>query len=526
MKNMGEKFVDYLNGIFSIAVWDGVYNKVILARDRIGIKPLYYCIKDSTLIFASEIKSLLNCKLVEREVNLKILGTYLQYRYIPGEQTMIKDIYKLMPGHILSYDNNKITLQEYWDINIKEHYSSNKKEYHMKNIKDILSESIKSRIGSESNIGILLSGGLDSTIILSEASKICTNIKTFSVSFEKPNLNINTLEYDEMNYSREVAKIYGSEHHEYKISSREVIDNIEKIIWHMDEPISDPTSIPLYFVSKLAREHSNVVLCGEGADEIFGGYNIYKEPHTISTYLNIPQIIRRGIIEKVSSHIPLKFGKDFLIRANKSVENRYRGVGLTFRDEEVFNILKGNMSRYIVDTTIEQYTCSIYKKFRKLNDEDKMMYFDQKVWLPEDVLIKSDKMSMANSIKLRIPFLDCKLVDYLADVPFDLKIRKNCEKYILKETFKNDIPEFVINRKKSGFPVPISAYLTNEFKDFAKDILLSPQFINRGYFDMSYIKKLLKSCSTNNSYVGRQIWLLITLELWHRVFIDNDKIIA
>ena len=154
------------------------------------------------------------------------------------------------------------------------------------------------------------------------------------------------------------------------------------------------------------------------------------------------------------------------------------------------------------------------------------MYFDQKVWLPEDVLVKSDRMSMANSIELRIPFLDYKLVDYLTEVPFNLKIKNDCEKYILKETFKNDIPEFVTNRKKSGFPVPITAYLTREFKDFASDLLLSRKFIDRGYFEMEYIKNLLNNCSTNNSYVGRQIWLLITLELWHRIFIDNDKILA
>ena len=208
------------------------------------------------------------------------------------------------------------------------------------------------------------------------------------------------------------------------------------------------------------------------------------------------------------------------------MEDRYRGVGLTFREEEVSDILSGDMGKYKVDATIEQYTSSIYRRFKTLKDEDKMMYFDQKVWLPEDVLTKSDKMSMASSIELRVPFLDYKLVNYLTGVPFDLKMRNNCEKYILKETFKNDIPDFVTNRKKSGFPVPITAYLSKEFKNFAKDILLSKQFNDRGYFDMDYIKRLLNNCSTNNSYVGRQIWLLITLEIWHRIFIDNDKILV
>lgn len=516
----GENFVRYINGMFAIAIWDSKKNKIILARDRIGVKPLYYYFKNNTVVFSSEIKSLLKAGFVNPEFNINVIGSYLTYRFIPGEQTMFKDIYKLMPGYMIIYDENKFIKKKYWDINVQEYFKDNKSVNSVRDIKNILSKSVKARTENESSIGIFLSGGLDSSIVLSEASKYCQNIKTYSVCFEKPNLNISRMEYDESDYARKVADIFKTEHNEYKISNKEVIDDIEKIITFMDEPIGDPTSIPLYYVSKLAKKSSKVVLSGEGADEIFGGYSIYKEPKIISRYLRIPESIRKKVIEKLYSYLPLKFGKDFIRRANNPIEERYKGVGLTFRTEEVFNILSSSMSNYITDYNIENYIESIYKRCRKLNDEDKMLYFDQKVWLPEDVLMKTDKMSMANSIELRVPFLDSKLVDFLSAIPFSIKNKKNDEKSILKQAFKKDIPAFVYNRKKTGFPVPISAFLSNEFKDFSHDILMSQRFLERGYFNKNAIDKLLNKDVFNSYYAGRQIWLLLNFELWNRIFID------
>jgi asparagine synthase (glutamine-hydrolysing) len=518
-----EDFINYINGMFGIAIWDNKSNKMILARDRLGVKPIYYCFKNNTVLFGSEIKSLLNSGFIKAEVNSRVIGSYLTYRFIPGEQTMFKNIYKLMPGHMITYDGNKFTNSSYWDINVDEYNKKRLDENHVENIKNIFSESIKARTENESSIGVLLSGGLDSTIVLSEASKFCKDIKTYSVHFEKPDLNINKVEYNEIDYARRVANNYQTEHYEYKIGSREVIDDIEKIVTYMDEPISDPTSIPLFYVSRLAKKNSRVVLSGEGADEIFGGYSIYREPRSINRYLKIPKIARNQIIERLYKHLPLKYGKDFIRRANKSIEERYKGVGLTFRNHEITSILDSSMSECIDDCSIEEYVESIYKKCSGFSDEDKMMYFDQKIWLPEDVLVKTDKMSMAHSVELRVPFLDHKLVEYLSAIPFTLKNKNNIEKYILKEAFKEGIPSFVVNRKKAGFPVPISAFLSKEFKNFSKEILLSRRFIDRGYFNKEFIIKLLNDHISNNYYVGRQIWLLITFELWHRIFIDNNE---
>jgi len=518
----GEDFIQHLSGVFAIALWDNNLNKLILVRDRLGVKPLYYTIKNNTIIFASEIKSILCCSAVERAINNKIMGSYLTFRYIPGEQTLFKNIYKLMPGNSLVFVNNKIRIKQFWNVDFNVGFNEKPEIYYEDNIRSLLQTAIQDRLMSDVPIGVFLSGGLDSSIVLALASKLSSEkLKTFSVAFSKPSAKTSLSEFNELNYAKRVADFYGSEHYEYTIDTKEVIDDLNDIIWYLDEPLGDPTAIPLYYVSRLSKNYSKVVLSGEGADEIFAGYEIYREPNLISKYNNIPYFIRKGFIEPLVTKMPFKFGKDFLRRTEMNICSRYRGVGRTFREDEILSLLNLDFCESITNSLVEDYISSIYRATELGDDINRMLYFDQKVWLPEDVLMKSDKITMANSIELRVPFLDYRLVQFASNIPSKLKYKGKCEKYILKQAFADILPDFVLKRQKNGFPVPITSLLNSDYKNFAQDILLSSSSINRGYFNKSYIENLFNTNSTRNPYASRQIWLLLTFELWNKLYVDN-----
>lgn len=524
----GEDFVSHIAGMFAIAVWDNINQRLLLVRDRMGVKPLYYYkAHDDSIVFASEVKALVRCGYINTGLNYMRLGDYLSYRYVPGEETMFENIYKLMPGHILICSGNSLKIKKYWDIDFEkiEQYKSKSPFYYEEKIFSLLSKSIADRLISDVPVGIFISGGLDSSIILSQMARLYgREIKSFSVAFEKPKNSLSKEEYDELNYARQVAEFYGSKHYEYVIKPEEVIDDICDMVWHLDEPLSDPTVIPLYYVSKLAKERVKVVISGEGADEIFAGYTVYKEPRAISRYKKLPSFMRRNIIEPIIQILPFKYGKDFIRRARLPVYKRYKGVGMTFKESEIELILNKDL---LADIKLREekeshlsWSCTMPEWADEVNQ---MLYIDQKIWLPEDVLMKADKISMAHSLELRVPFLDHKLVEFAYTIPSDLKYKGNSEKYILKQAFKNSLPAFVLKRKKNGFPVPISSLLNSEYKDFARDILLSSRTMNRGYFNRSYIEGYFTGKHKGN-HTGRQIWMLVVFEIWHRLYIDGMAI--
>lgn len=518
----GEGFVTYLSGVFALALYDRNKDKLIIVRDRLGVKPLYYSLQQNVLFFASEIKCILGCSAVKRQLNNAIMGSYLSFRYVPGEQTFFNDIFKLMPGHYLVFSNNNLKLKQYWNLKHNFGFYEKPEVFYTDNIYSLLNTSVKDRLMSDVPLGIFLSGGLDSSIVLALASKLSRDrLKTFSIAFEKPDVKTHWSEFNELFYAKSTAEFYGTEHYEYTIRRKEVIDNLNNIIWYLDEPLGDPTAIPLYFISKLAKSHVKVVLSGEGSDEIFAGYEIYKEPSIVNKYNAIPNFLRRGLIEPIVEMMPFSFGKDFLKRSKQNLKNRYKGVGKTFRDDEIMRLLNLDYCEYIVNPMIEDYISSIFKVTELSDEVNQMLYFDQKVWLPDDVLMKSDKISMAHSLEMRVPFLDYKVVQFALNIPSKLKYRGNCEKYILKQAFKDILPEFVLKRQKMGFPVPISSLLSNEYKNFIGDILLSSTAINRGFFNKNYIESLLAAPNIKKPYICRQLWLLLTFELWNKMYIDN-----
>lgn len=520
----GENFVNYLVGMFAIAIYDKRSKKMVLIRDRMGIKPLYYSIENNTLIFASEIKSLLTTKVIKREVAKNLIGTYLLYRYIPGEQTMFENIYKLMPGYILIYKDSNVKVEQYWDIEFQNNIEQKTEEFYTNNIVSLVNQSIRCRLESGVPTGIFLSGGLDSSIILSEIAKINkSDIKTFSIAFEKPRGETKANDYSELKYARSVANKFSTSHYESIIKIKDVIGDLNKIVWHLDEPIGDPTAIPLFYLSEFAKDYVSVVFSGEGADEIFAGYKIYNEPRSVHRYNRIPKIVREKLLEPALTLMGLDYGKDFIRRSKLPISKRYSGVGSTFREFEIARLINDDLKEEVFNSTVDKYIESIFEKaFMSKDEVNQMLYFDQKVWLPEDTLIKSDKISMANSLELRVPFLDHRLVEFASSIPSGLKYKGSCEKYILKQAYKDDIPEIIINRKKNGFPMPITSLLSNEYYEYVRDILLSPTTLNRGYFKKSEIEQLLRNKDIKGNFKGRQIWLLLSFELWNRTFIDYN----
>lgn len=518
----GESFASFLSGMFGLAIWDERTKKLILARDPLGIKPLYYTLKEKTLIFASEIKALLKNSIVESNLNYKKFWDFLAFRYIPGEQTIFSDIYKLLPGHILIFSDYKIRINRFWEIPWQEKYTRQTENFYSDNLYSMVSTSIRSMLKSDVPVGVFLSGGLDSSIILSESAKSYGKIKTFSVAFEKPQKIINRMEYDELENARKVAHYYGSEHYEYVINPKQVIDDIYKIVWHLEEPLSDPTAIPLYYLSNLTRQQGiKAVLSGEGADEVFAGYTIYQEPKIVDKYNRLPEFLRKRLIEPFVLSLPISYGRDFIKRAGMPLSKRYNGVGMTFRENEIYSLLSKELIANIFPKEIDPYVAYVLKMIEEKDSVAQMLYFDQKIWLPEDVLTKADKISMAHSLEMRVPFLDHKLVEFASSIPSDLKYKGNCEKYILRKAFQRTLPDFIYKRTKNQFPVPISVLIEGEYKEFVKDILLSQKTINRNYFNRTFIEKLLNMPHKKQFY-NRQIWLLLIFELWHRMYLDKN----
>lgn len=521
-EEFGDECVEKLRGMFAFAIWNGGQKKLFAARDRIGIKPFYYTVVGGKFVFGSEIKSILQYEEIKREVDLDSLNNYITFGYVPGPKTIFKHVYKLLPGHTLTFMDNRIRIREYWDIKFQ-HSSIPNENYYAKQIYRILDECVKSWSMSDVPIGALLSGGIDSSAIVGLMSKNSEDaVKTFSVGFEEGE------EFNELEYARIVSDFFGTEHHEILVDFDKYVEFLPKSIWYMDEPVFEQATIPLYYVSELARKHVKVVLTGEGADELFAGYERYWGDYVATRYQKIPAIVRKvsdGIILKASDHLHVSglVKKGFEAMVIEDEFDRCMRWHTVFTEEnkrelyaKKFESKIGNpeephetIRRYFTDTTAN-------------NILEKILYVDMKVWLPDDLLMKKDKMGMATSIEARVPFLDHNLIEFAATVPSNLKCKGLTTKYIFKKAVSDLLPKVIIKKKKMGFPVPIEPWLRGELGDMASDILLSAEARKRGYFDIGYIQKMLKQHRAGGKDLSKLIWPLITFELWHRIYIDRD----
>lgn len=513
-----------LRGMFAFALWNKKDQTLFLARDRVGIKPLYYTDTGDALLFASEIKSLLADPAVRREVDPQMVDRFLTFLYPAGRETLFQGIFKLDPGHYLLVKNGRVIRRQYWDLHFKPNESPANFNEAADRLRELVSQTVKDHMISDVPVGILLSGGVDSTAILGCAvQETQKRIKTFTVGFAGKDFA------DERPFARLAADRFGTDHHEITLSPEQFSSFLPSYVWHMEEPVCEAPAIALYYVSKLARQHVKVLLSGEGGDEAFGGY---------SNYRNLL------LLEKIKSMAgPFKGA---LARCLK-VASRINGLG---RLRKYADLVKPDLAAYYYSRSaspfsyFNQHRDGLYSEdflatanagrsaafIRELFQNvagrpllDQMLYVDTKTWLPDDLLIKADKITMANSVELRVPLLDHLVLEFAASLPPDYKVKGLATKRIFKQAFAAAIPEPILKRKKTGFPVPLRQWLQHDLRDYAHDILLSPRASDRGYFQKNELEKLLKP-GGGESARTKEIFSLLTLELWHREFMDHQNV--
>ncbi|WP_259384357.1 asparagine synthase (glutamine-hydrolyzing), partial [Bacillus thuringiensis] len=501
-----EECVNYLRGMYTFVIWDRQEKKLFGARDHFGIKPLYIAQQNDITFFASEKKSILHV-MQDKGVNPTALQHYFTYQYGPEPETLTNDINKIEPGHYFIKEIGKeIEVYRYW----KPYFNASdiKKEEHIRAIRDVLYDSVKVHMRSDVPVGAFLSGGIDSSIIASIAKEINPNLLTFSVGFEYRG-------FSEIDVAKETAEKLGVKNYSVLVTPQEFMNEFPKIMWHMDDPLADPAAVPLYFVAKEARKHVTVVLSGEGSDELFGGYNIYREPNSLKMFSYIPTS-GRTVLKALSGVLKEGFkGKSFLERGCTPIEERYYGNAKIFREEEKIKLIKS----YNESVNYKDVTKPLYNEIKDYDDVSKMQYIDMYTWLRGDILLKADKMSTAHSLELRVPFLDKEVFDVASKIPTELKIANRTTKAILREAVRGIVPDHVLDRKKLGFPVPIRHWLKDEMYDWALNIIKESK--TEHLIDKKYVLNLLEAHRTDKGDHSRKIWTVLTFMVWHQIYIEH-----
>jgi len=492
-----EEILNKLRGMFAFVIYDIKNDSLFGARDFYGIKPMYYYKNKDNFMFGSEIKSFLGHPGFVKELNRDMLKQYLTFQYSVGEKTFFKNVFKLMPGHYFKYKDGNLKIKRYYEIDLTSDNSKSLDEW-----KDIirkeLNESIEYHKISDVEVGSFLSSGVDSSIIAT-----LSNVdKTFTVGYDNK-------KYSEIEYAEDLSNKIGVKNISKKITKEEYFDKFSMIQYYMDEPLADPSAAALYFVANTASKHVKVALSGEGADEIFGGYNIYHEPYSVSWYNNIPYFIRRGI-GIIAYPFRNHRGFNFLVRRSKKLEDRYVGNAFIFEPHDSDKILSYKDSGHFKDLT-----CEFYDKTKNLDDVCKMQYIDFNFWLIGDILLKADKMSMANSLEVRVPLLDRCLISNVIGIPSEYKIVGNETKYAFRQVCKETLEDKVANKKKLGFPVPIREWIKEE--DTYNEIY--QMFSEAGeFFNVKRIHKLLEEHKNGKRDNSRKIWTIYTFLVWYREY--------
>ncbi|MBS1788274.1 MAG: asparagine synthase (glutamine-hydrolyzing) [Acidobacteria bacterium] len=513
----GEWCVERLRGMFAFAIWDQRQNSLFLARDRAGKKPLHYTMVGDTLVFGSEIKSLLQFPGIERRANLNAISDFLTFGYVPDPLTAFGGIHKLPAGHTMTFRDGRVKTRRYWDFNYDsaERNSHHEEQFYVERLRELIAEAVRVRLVSEVPLGAFLSGGIDSsTVVAMMARAMDQPVKTFSIGFSEAS-------FDELKYARLTAERYQTDHHEF-IVTPDVCRLVEEIVWHHDEPFADASSIPTYVVSKMAREFVTVILSGDGGDELFAGYERYRIHQGRGGFERIPRRFRRGLMLPLSRALPRAvYGKQFL--RNISLEGGARFVdSLSYFSADVKRSLLTGATRRALnghDSTVafEQ----IYAEPNSADSIERLLYLDSKTYLVGDILTKVDRMSMAHSIEARVPLLDQELIEFVQTIPASLKLRGQTTKHILKQAMAELIPAEIINRPKMGFGVPLRKWLNHELREMLHDTLTDETARQRGLLDPRAVQALLDEHERGRRDNSLHLWGLLTLELWHRSFIDR-----
>jgi len=509
----GDDFLNELNGMFSLALWDEKKNRLFLARDRLGQKPLYYSLVNDTLIFGSELKSLFKHPLIKKEIDFDSLNKYLIYEYVPTPQTIIKGIKKLEPGHFLVYQDGNFKNDRYWDIQFNQ---IDQKDYLVK-FENLLEDSVKKRLISDVPLGIFLSGGIDSSTISYFAQKNSPQkIKTFSIGFTDKS-------FDESSYAAQVAKHLNTEHYHQECGPRDLLDLIDDVFQINDEPFADASIIPTYLLSKFTRQNVTVALGGDGGDELMAGYPTFQALKFAKIYRYFPRAFRKLIFKTVGL-LPASFDNfslDFRIKKTLSgyeypleIQNQIWLGSFTSQEnqglfsQEIANQIEFNQSFSELDQFVEK------NKGQPL--ENRLIYLYLKQYLSDDILTKADRASMFASLEVRAPFLDHRLVEFINSLPYNLKLKGLTTKYVLKQLMKDKLPDNIISRPKKGFGVPVAKWINNELKDFTFDLLNKRDIEKQDIFSYPEIKKMLNEHMDKKVDHRKKIWTLLMFQGWYR----------
>lgn len=501
----GEEMLNDLRGMFAFAIYDMKNKKLFAARDFFGIKPFYYGVFNNHLLFGSEIKSFLAFPDFKKEVNTVALENYLTFQYSVLDETFFKGVYKLKPGHYLVYKDGKIDIKRYFQPKFESEKAGLQDT--IKKIEDVMLDSVKTHKISDVEVGSFLSSGVDSSFVAATFK----GDKTFTVGFDYE-------KYNEIGYAEKLSEKVGIDNYSKIISTDEYWDSLGKIQYHMDEPLADPSAVALYFVSKLASKHVKVALSGEGADEFFGGYNIYREPMDLQITKLIPKPLRKGIAT-IMKALPFRFkGKNYLIRASMDLEDRFIGNAKMFSEKERERILKNPTGKY----NHKEITKPYYDFTKGQDDVTRMQFIDLNLWMVGDILLKADKMSMANSLEVRVPFLDKEVFEVARHVQPDYRVNREATKYAFRMAAKDYLPEEVASKKKLGFPVPTRVWLKDEkYYNIVKTAFQSEAA--QKYFNTDKIVKYLDDHKNGKADNSRKVWTIYMFLVWYNQFFGNEE---
>lgn len=520
----GFECVEKLRGMFAFAIWDEKEKQLFIARDRVGIKPLYY-IHDSegNLFFASEIKSLIEAKAVKTEINYDVLPDQLANHGTSFDETLYKDIKRLMPGHFLVWKESEISIKKYWNLEYEpKHTEISDKEF-VEQWLEKFKESVRLRLMADVPLGMFLSGGIDSSAIAAVMSEMVSEpIKTFSVGFAEREAN-------EFYYARMVSEKFGTEHHEITITPEQFFAKLPELIWHEDEPLGFVASVPLYFVSELAQKHVKVVLTGEGSDEIMAGYARYYKALKLLEYGKkyeslTPNFLRSAVksgVGTLPNKLNRKLNRTFLT-LDSDVESLYFDNFAIFNKARQDELLSDEAKSKISNRNPYKYINHWFAEDNAKELLDKLLYVDTKTYMQE-LLMKQDQMSMAASIESRVPFLDHELVEFTSRMPLKMKLRGKDTKWILREAMKGILPEEILSREKMGFPVPIGRWFREDFRHLVDEFILSKRALSREIFNENYVRQLAREHFAGENHELR-LFLLLNLEIWQRQVLEGEQV--
>ena len=522
-EELGPQCLERLRGMFAFALWDQSTKTLLLARDRVGIKPLYYSVTDKAIAFASEMKAILADPDLNRGVAPEIIDRFLTFMYVPGEETLHKAICKLPPGNYLLLKNGRVEIRQYWDLQFSKPSNCLRLKDAENKLLSLLAETVELHMIADVPVGILLSGGVDSTAVLScAADRTDKEINTYTVGFSDSGIA------DERPYARLAAETFGSRHHDMTISARDFAEFLPRYVWHMEEPVCEPPAIAMYYVSKLAKNRVKVLLSGEGGDEAFAGYNNYRSILWLERLKCVWPALNGAVswgLSQINSWIhSARVGKYMPLMNATFPEYYYSRTSTPYRYSG--NGIGELYSTDFLKSIDREYTAEpVRKLFSKVKDQnilDQMLYIDTKTWLADDLLIKADKMTMANSLELRVPLLDHHILEFAASLPPHYKLKGCTLKYIWKKALSKQLPTRILKRRKAGFPVPYESWLRSNFRDEVHAILTDRKTIERGYFRKATVEKLIEANREHGAY-SKEVFSLVTLELWHRMFIDQER---